>query len=277
MTMPPQPPPQQSFGVPPGRFVPPSAPTPEPRRRELGEDPALARAKRRRWVPWALISVGAIAVLALVATLIVSSFSAPNPIDVVPTGGPVADGVPSQDPSSTLATSSPQEPAPGSTIPITMDVSFPSGLTFVIPGADGGWVASTSERQPDAVTLEHSASDAYLQILETTPAPSTYRDEDLTLAFLNTAQGSFTSNPTPVGPPESMYISGAGYSLEVLAQRLEWTDSWTGDSSVAYVVSRIMPGAESSLQAYIIAPKSEIDNPNSAVWKKFAELTFTVP
>lgn len=272
MTIPPPPQPQQGpFGVPPGRFTPQQPNEPAPRRRELGEDPALARQRRKPWLPWLLVGIGALAVIALVASFIVASFSSTDPVAAPNTNSPIA-APPTGNPSSTLPSATPVQPPAGSTIPITMDVSFPDGLTFVMP-SPGDWSSSTSERQPDAVRLDDPQSGAYLEFLETTQQPSTYRDQDLTESFLNRAHQNFTGNAQLAGAPSSIYVSGAGYQLELLAQRVEWP----GDSTGALVISRMMPGAASNIQIFVIAENSDLDNTNSRVWQKLKELTFTIP
>lgn len=273
MTIPPPPQqPQGPYGVPPGRFTPAPAPSPEPRRRELGEDPAVARNRRRAWLPWAIVGVGAVALIALVVAVLVPAFStAGGTIAPIASGSGVA-APPSANPSSTLPTSTPVAPAPGATIPITTDVSFPDGITFVMP-KPGDWSSSTNDRQPDAVQLEDLKSGAYLQFLETTQPASSYRDQDLTTSVLNRAASSFTGSAHNVGEPFPYYVSGAGYRLELLVQRVEWS----GDTDAALMFSRIMPGANSNIEIYVIADKAEIDNPNSRLWQKIGELTFTVP
>lgn len=273
MTIPPPPQqPQGPYGVPPGRFAPTPPPSPEPRRRELGEDPSLARSRRRPWLPWVIIGVGAVALIALVVAILVPAFSTSGGTIAPDAGSTGPAAPPSANPSSTLATATPVAPPAGATIPITMDVSFPDGITFVMPGA-GDWRQSTNDRQPDALQLEDPQSGAYLQVLETTQPASTYRDEDLTRSFLNRAPGSFTGNAQNAGAPTSYFVSGSGYRLELLSQRVEWA----GDSQAALVISRMMPGANSSIQIYVIAEKTDLDNPNSRLWQKLGELAFTVP
>lgn len=273
MTMPP-PSPQghsQPFGVPPSRFTSPPANAPAPRRRELGVDPAVERGSRRRVWPWLLGAAGTLAVIGLVVGLLVASFTAPaaSPVGVA-SDGPVAQ--PPADPNSTLPTSSPVAPAAGATIPITSDVSFPGGITFVMP-QPGTWTPSTSERQPDAVTLRDPDTGSYLQFIQTTQPAGHYRDEDLTRSILNRAASNFTGSPQNVGEPTGYYVSGAGYRLELLAQRIEWSSG----STVALLITRVMPNANANMQIFVIADASLIDNPSSSLWQKLGELTFTVP
>lgn len=258
--------------MPPSRYTPPPPQHHEPRRRELGTDPTLEGPPRKTWLPWLLGGIGAAVVIGLVITFIVVSFSAPNVTQADPTTQPDPVTEPSANPDSSFGTAQPQEPAQGARIPITTDVSFPDGMTFVPPNP-GDWFSSTSERQPDAVIMEDPKTGSYIQVLETAQQPSTYRDEDLTRSFLNTAEQGFTGNPSNVGDPTSWYVSGAGYELELLVQRVEWDY----DDTVAFVASRFMPNTGSTIQIYVIAEAQYVDDPNSPLWNKLNELSFTVP
>ncbi|GGA69691.1 hypothetical protein GCM10011490_20390 [Pseudoclavibacter endophyticus] len=273
MTLPPPPPQSGPFGVPPGRFTPPTQHTHEPRRRDLGTDPALERSKRRRWLPWLLGGIGATAVVVLVVAIIISSFSAPNPIEADPEVGPVNEPPATANPTSSFEPAAPTSPPPGSTIPISMDVEFPDGMTFVMP-SPGDWSEGTVDRQPDAVVMEDPISGAYIQFLQTGQPSSSYRDQDVTEASLNTAYMGYTGSAGNAGSPVSWMVPGAGYQLELLVQRVEWSTS----SSVALTIERLMPQTGVAIHIFVIARNpADVDDPDSRLWQKLNQLTFTVP
>ncbi|MGO2110518.1 MAG: hypothetical protein ACTH31_02785 [Pseudoclavibacter sp.] len=280
MTIPP-PPPQQSgqpgpsgpFGVPPGRFTPSTTSQHVPRSRDLGVDPALEQEKKRPWLPWLIGGLGGVAVIVVVAIIIVSSFRAPNPLETDPEVGTVAEPPETANPTSSYEPAEPVEPPAGSTIPITTDVAFPGGMTFVMPNP-GDWTTRDVERQPDAIVMEDPQTGAYLQFLQTAQPSGTYRDEDVTTASLNTAYLGYTGSPHNAGAPSSVMVTGGGgYQLELLAQRVEWDMS----SNVALTIERLMPQTGVAIHIFVIATESDISNTDSRLWQKLNQLTFTVP
>lgn len=211
-----------------------------------------------------------VVVVALVIGVLVSSGGSDAPVaEVAPTG---TAGDPSIAPTSTLSTSSPTVPSPGATVPISVDVSFPEGMTIVRP-APGDWMQSTQDRQPEAVVLEDTKSDAYISVLALPQLESSYRDEDLTRASLNGADAMFTSGRMS-GEPMPFNISGSGYTLEFLAQRITFDHS---PSQEALVISRIMPNAGLRIQIIVIADSVDLNNSNSRVMQKLRQVGFTVP
>lgn len=257
-----------SAGLPPTGKLPvgnhPSGPAPGGRRPQLGR-----RAPQRAWIAWLLLALCLILAVALVLWLVLAPGSSDDPI-AAPSGAPQTTA--SAAPTSTLPAAVPVRPAEGATIPITVDVAFEEGITFVLPEV-GDWQQGSNERQPDALVLEDPRSGAYIEIVQTRPPTSTYRDEDLTRAFLIRADGSFAGDARLDGEPESLYVEGGAYRLELLAQRV----SWPLDSSAALVLARVMPHSGAAIQAYVIANETQLDDPGSRVNQKLAELSFTVP
>ncbi|KAB1656705.1 hypothetical protein F8O01_09970 [Pseudoclavibacter chungangensis] len=264
-------PPGGGPGVPPPRYgTPGSAPSgPSPKRRDPGQDPSERR-RSRPWLVWALTGTVLVVVLALVVGVLVSSGGSDAPVaEVAPTS---TAGDPSIPPTSTLATADPTVPSPGAVVPISVDVSFPEGMTIVRPVA-GDWMQSTQDRQPEAVVLEDTKSDAYLSVLALPQLPSTYRDEDLTRASLNGADAMFTGGKLS-GEPMPFNISGSGYTLEFLAQRVTFEHS---SNQQALVISRIMPSAGIRIQIIVIARTSDLNDPESRIMQKLREVSFSVP
>lgn len=240
-----------------------------PKRRDPGEDPSARRRQVRPWMLWTGVAVVVALVAALVIGVAVSLGGGTQPVAAPTASGPAGD--PTALPTSTLSTATPVQPAPGSTIPITTDVSFPNGMEVVYPSV-GTWEQSEQDRQPGTLVLEDPVSGAYLSVLALDQLPSTYRDEDLTRAELNSANAMFVSAALD-GDPVPFNISGSGYTLELLAQPIA-LDSF-GDES-ALVISRIMPGAGTRIQIVVIASAADLANSNSPVMQKLREVTFTV-
>ncbi|MDO5053094.1 MAG: hypothetical protein Q4E05_09430, partial [Pseudoclavibacter sp.] len=183
--------------------------------------------------------------------------------------GPVA-AAPSADPESSFATSSPQQPAPGSEIPIGMDAQLP-GFTVVTP-APGDWKPVERDRQL-GFAIKAPDGESYLSIQQWKLEPSHYRDQDLTMAEIANAHHFFSSEPQPVGGPSPYWISGSGYRLELVSQRLSW--GWAGGE--ALVVSRYMPNTGTRVMITAVAPSGHLDDPASPISQKLAQISFTVP
>lgn len=240
-----------------------------PKRRDPGEDPSAMR-RDRPWIVWGLLGLVGVVVLALVIGMAVRAGDPQSGLaDVTPQ--PPAT-VPTANPSSTLQTASPVVPQPGAVIPITSDISFPDGMTMVLPSV-GDWEQSVQERQPEDFIIEDTKSSAYLAVLALPQLASTYRDEDLTRADLNSSAAMFSSGKLS-GEPYPFNISGSGYTVEFLAQRIAF-DSYSSEEAI--VISRVMPGANLRVQIVLYASATEINDPNSRLHQKLKELTFTVP
>ncbi|WP_146080315.1 hypothetical protein [Pseudoclavibacter sp. RFBG4] len=257
-------------GAPPPRYAPQQQATPQPRRRELGEDPELQKQRRRPVGLLLGVGISGVAIVALVVGLVMA-FSSPND-PTIPVGGADPNAATSTPvPTSTLMPAAPQDAAPGF-IPITTDVVFPNGITVVNPPL-GGWEQDISERQPNLYILSDPASGAYFSIAQENLHKSEYRDEDMTRSELNSASLQFTAKPEAVGDPVPLVLKGAdGYELELLAQRLRWSDGSEG-----MMASRYMPSTGTKITILANAWSGELDDPNSRISQKVAEITFTTP
>ncbi|KAB1637135.1 hypothetical protein [Pseudoclavibacter terrae] len=257
-------------GVPPPRFAPQQQEAAQPRRRELGEDPELQKQRKRPVGLLVGIGISGVAIVALVVGLFMA-FTSPND-PTIPVGGadpqaPTSTPVPT----STLMPAAPQDAAPGY-IPITTDVVFPNGITVVNPPV-GGWEQDVSERQPNLYILSDPQSGAYFSVAQENLHKSEYRDEDMTRSELNSASLQFTAKPEPIGDPVPLVLKGqGGYELELLAQRLRWSDGSEG-----MMATRYMPSTGTKITILANAWGGELDDPNSRISQKVAEISFTTP
>lgn len=240
------------------------------KRRELGEDPELQKQRKRPIGLLVGIGVSGLAIIALVIGLF-AAFNTPSD-PTIPVGGADPQGPASTPiPTSTLMPAAPQEAAPGY-IPITTDVVFPNGITVVNPPL-GGWEQDISERQPNLYILSDPQSGAYFSVAQENLHQSEYRDEDMTRSELNSASLQFTAKPEPVGDPVPLVIQGqGGYELELLAQRLRWSDGSEG-----MMATRYMPSTGTKITILANAWGGELDDPNSRISQKVAEISFTTP
>ncbi|WP_394255529.1 hypothetical protein [Pseudoclavibacter helvolus] len=257
-------------GAPPPRFAPQQQAAAQPKRRDLGEDPELQKQRKRPIGLLVGIGVSGLAILALVVGLFMA-FNSPND-PTIPVGGADPQGATSPPvPTSTLMPAAPQDAVPGY-IPITTDVVFPNGLTVVNPPL-GGWEQDISERQPNLYILSDPQSGAYFSVEQENLHKNEYRDEDMTRSELNSASLQFTAKPEPVGDPVPLVIKGqGGYELELLVQRLRWSDGSEG-----MMATRYMPSTGTKITILANAWGGELDDPTSRISQKVAEISFTTP
>ena len=257
-------------GAPPPRYAPQQQAAAQPKRRELGEDPELQKQRKRPVGLLVGIGVSGVAILALIVGLFMAFNSPTDP--TIPVGGADPNAATSTPvPTSTLMPAAPQDAAPGY-IPITTDVVFPNGITVVNPPL-GGWEQDVSERQPNLYILSDPQSGAYFSVAQENLHKSEYRDEDMTRSELNSASLQFTAKPEPIGDPVPLVIKGqGGYELELLAQRLRWSDGSEG-----MMATRYMPSTGTKITILANAWGGELDDPTSRISQKVAEIAFTTP
>ena len=257
---------------PPPRFRPrPGVERPRlPPRREAGEDPEEARSGRRPVFAWLLAGAAAVGAVALVVALVATLMRPADDLLAAPGDTAPLAAPPSADPESSFATSSPQQPAPGSEIPIGMDAQLP-GFTIVTP-PPGDWRPVDRDRDL-GFAIKAPDGQSYLSIQQWKLEPSHYRDHDLTRAEVENAPHFFGTEPQRVGEPSPYWLSGSGYRLELLSQRLSW--GWAGGE--ALFVSRYMPNTGTRVMIIAVAPSGDLDDPTSPISQKLGQISFTVP
>ena len=272
------------FTPPPPRFREERAENPLERLRakqaEAAKDAELAEAPKERsfrpWMAWTLAGVAGAVALALVLGITLGSAPTTPPPQAAGTSGPAA--TPTAPATSTFQPPTPVAAAPGALIPITQDVQFAQGISFVAPTVTTGWTENTelTTRDPNGIALKDSAGMNAITFTHSTLDSKHYRDEDLTRSALLSAPQSFVNQPDLVGEPVSYTLQGSGgYQLELLAQKMQW-GGWAGGQD-AYVITRYMPQSDARVEIVVLCPTGDFDNPNSKIRKKLAEISFTTP